>query len=85
MRVTSMVIESWLFTFMICCASSRVGARISAWHSRTDVSSDCRMLMANVAVLPVPVYHDNRPTHPTRQPPFRRLISTRRHLINSMC
>ena len=54
---TSMAMKSpnEISTFIICCASSRVGASTSAWHSRMEVSMDCRMLMANVAVLPVPV------------------------------
>lgn len=41
-------------TFWICWASSRVGARTRAWHSRSEVSMRWRIEMAKVAVLPVP-------------------------------
>ena len=40
--------------YVTCCASSRVGARIKAWHSFRLMSIFCRIATANVAVLPVP-------------------------------
>ena len=43
-------------TLTICCASSLVGASTSAWQFVLAVSSCCRMLIAKVAVLPVPVH-----------------------------
>lgn len=39
-------------TFWICWASSRVGARMRDWHSRSLGSSLARVPMAKVAVLP---------------------------------
>ena len=41
-------------TFWICWASSRVGARIKAWHCLTVWSIFWRTLMEKVAVFPVP-------------------------------
>lgn len=46
------VVESIIHT---CWASSRVGAKIRAWHSRILVSICCRIEMEKVAVFPVPV------------------------------
>jgi len=39
---------------MVYCASSLVGARISAWVLGDDVSIAWRALIEKVAVLPVP-------------------------------
>jgi len=41
-------------TLTICEASSRVGARISAWQSRLFRSMFCSRPIVKVAVLPVP-------------------------------
>ncbi len=41
-------------TFWICCASSRVGARMRAWQALTLGSSFCKTEMEKVAVFPVP-------------------------------
>ncbi len=43
-----------------CSASSRVGARISAWGTFRSTSRRDRIGIANAAVLPVPVWA--RPT-----------------------
>ena len=37
-----------------CCANSLVGARTSAWHSRTLISIFCKIATEKVAVFPVP-------------------------------
>ena len=41
-------------TLTICVASSRVGARISAWQSRLAMSMFWSRPMVKVAVFPVP-------------------------------
>lgn len=41
-------------TFWICVANSLVGESINTWVSRSVVSSDCRIDIEKVAVLPVP-------------------------------
>lgn len=41
-------------TWFTCWASSRVGARMRAWHSRRVTSTCCRIAMEKVAVFPVP-------------------------------
>merc|ERR1712166_554921 len=48
------VIGRVLAVFSICCANSRVGERISTWHSRTLVSSVCRAATPMSDVFPVP-------------------------------
>lgn len=46
-------------TFWICTANSRVGDKQSTWVSRNVVSSDCRIEIENVTVLPVPISKKN--------------------------
>lgn len=43
-----------MYTFCICTANSRVGDKISACVSRSEISNDCNTAILNVAVFPVP-------------------------------
>ncbi|KAH3968874.1 hypothetical protein HBI18_009020 [Parastagonospora nodorum] len=53
-QATSMKSPMATTTFWICWASSRVGARMSAWQALTLESIFWRVEMEKVAVFPVP-------------------------------